>query len=553
MQQGLLFHALLSPTSGSYVTQLTWEVHQALDVPAFRRTWEEVVHRHAILRTAFIWEDLPEPLQRVHARVELPWREHDWRGLSPREQEERLEALLAEDRALGFELTRAPLLRLLLVRVDEAVYRLVWSHHHLLLDGWSVGPLLDEVFTTYEALSRGEAPPRKARPAYREHIAWLRRQEPARSETFWREVLAGFSEPTPLPGDTRPGNGGEPAGAPAGEVVRIGEELTGRLRDFARRHHLTMNTLAQGAWAVLLGRYSGRSDVVFGTTVAGRPPELPGAETMVGLFINTLPVRVRLPSGERLVQWLQEFQERQSQVRQHEHTPLAQVQGWSEVPRGTPLFETLFAFENYPLDGAVKEGADRLAIRGLRAIEHTHYPLTAVVLPRWGELLLKLEFEAGRFDKEVMRRLAGHYLTVLEGMLTRADQPLESLPLVPEEERRRLLVEWNDTGADIPSAHVRAPAGGGVGTAHPGRAGRGGYTRLALLAPVGLARQPTGTPPALAGRRARGARGPVRGALVPTGWWAPSPSSSPVAPTSRSTPPTPPSASPSWCMTAAPR
>ncbi|MFY0571228.1 non-ribosomal peptide synthase/polyketide synthase [Archangium lansingense] len=449
LQQGLLFHALLSPGSGTYVTQLTWEVHQELNVPAFRRTWEEVVHRHAILRTAFIWADLPEPLQRVHARVDLPWQEIDWRGLEPEAQEERLEVLLAEDRGLGFELTRAPLLRLLLIRMDEAVYRLVWSHHHLLLDGWSVGPLLDEVFTTYEALSRGEVSPRKARPPYREHIAWLRRQDPARSETFWREVLAGCSEPTPLPGDTRSGHGAALAGTPAGEVVRIPEELTGRLRDFARRHHLTMNTLAQGAWALLLSRYSGRSDVVFGTTVAGRPPELPGAESMVGLFINTLPVRVRLPSRDRLVQWLQEFQARQSQVRQHEHTPLAQVQGWSEVPRGTPLFETLFAFENYPMDGSVKERADRLAIRGLRSVEHTHYPLTAVVLPRWGELLLKLEFEAGRFDKEVMRRLAGHYLTLLEGMLTRADQPLDSLPLVPEEERRQLLVEWNDTRADF--------------------------------------------------------------------------------------------------------
>ncbi|MFP2934054.1 condensation domain-containing protein, partial [Pyxidicoccus sp. 3LG] len=451
LQQGLLFHALLAPSSGTYVTQLTWEMHEGLDVAALHRAWEELLRRNAILRTAFVWEGLTEPLQRVQAHVELPWRELDWRALSPEEQAEQLRALLTEDRAQGFELTRAPLLRLMRIRLNETGYRLVWSHHHLLLDGWSMGPLLDELFTVYEAQSQGRAPGLASRPPYRDYIAWLRRKDTSHAEAFWRDALTGFTEPTPLPVDTHPGRAREDAQAPEVLPMRFPAELVEKLRSFARQHHVTMNTLAQGAWALLLGRYSGRSDVVFGTTVAGRPPELPGAEAMIGLFINTLPVRVRLPEQERLVPWLQALQAQQSLVRQHETTPLAQVQGWCEVPRGTPLFDSLFAFENYPLDGSVRERANRLSVRDLRASEHTHYPLTAVILPRNGELLLKLEYESGRFDAEAMRRLVGHYLSLLEGLLTHGNQTIASLPWMTEEERRQLLVEWNTTSAGFPT------------------------------------------------------------------------------------------------------
>ncbi|WP_164014774.1 non-ribosomal peptide synthase/polyketide synthase [Pyxidicoccus trucidator] len=450
LQQGLLFHALLSPTAGTYVTQLTWEM-RGLDSDAFRRAWEVLLQRHAILRTAFLWEGLPEPLQCVRARVDLPWQQLDWSDVPQNERDARLRAFLAEDRSHGFELTRAPLLRLTLVQLDQATYQLVWSHHHLLLDGWSMGPLLDELFASYEALSNGKSPVLPDRPPYRDYIAWLRKRDATRAESFWREFLAGFTEPTPLPVDSRPGRAQEEPGAPEGHLTLLPAELTGRLQAFARQHHLTMNTLAQGAWALLLGRYSGQRDVVFGTTVAGRPPELPAAESMIGLFINTLPVRVRLPERERLVPWLQELQAQQSQVRQHEATPLAQLQGWCEVPRGTPLFDSLFAFENYPLDGSVRERANRLAVKDLRSSEHTHYPLTAVILPRHGELLLKLEYESGRFDTEAMHQLVEHYQMLLEGMLSRADQPLASLPWMREAERARLLVDWNATRALVPT------------------------------------------------------------------------------------------------------
>ncbi|MCY1015549.1 non-ribosomal peptide synthase/polyketide synthase [Pyxidicoccus sp. MSG2] len=450
LQQGLLFHALLSPTTGTYVTQLTWEMH-GLDPDAFRRAWEVLLQRHAILRTAFLWEGLPEPLQCVQARVDLPWRELDWSDVPRDARDERLRAFLAEDRGHGFKLTQAPLLRLTLIQMDAEIHRLVWSHHHLLLDGWSMGPLLDELFASYEAVSKGESPVLPDRPPYRDYIAWLRTRDAARAESFWRESLAGFTEPTPLPADSRPGRAQVETGVPEGHLTLLPAALTERLQAFARRHHLTMNTLAQGAWALLLGRYSGQRDVVFGTTVAGRPPELPGAESMIGLFINTLPVRVRLPERERLVPWLQALQAQQSQVRQHEATPLAQLQSWCEVPRGTPLFDSLFAFENYPMDGSVRERANRLAVRDLRSSEHTHYPLTAVILPRHGELLLKLEYESGRFGAEAMRQLVEHYQTLLEGMLTRADQPLASLPWMKENERARLLVEWNATHAPVPS------------------------------------------------------------------------------------------------------
>ncbi|MGZ3459182.1 MAG: condensation domain-containing protein, partial [Archangium sp.] len=379
MQQGMLFHVLLAPRSGEYFEQITWAIHSPIDLAAFRRAWEAMVARHPALRTSFHWEGLAEPLQVVHSRAELPWRELDWRGLSSAEQEAKLEAFLRDDRAVGFELSRAPLMRFSVMRLDEGVLRIVWSFHHLLLDGWSLGVLLEELFAAHASFTRGQAPHLEAGPAYREYIAWLRRQELSQAEAHWRTALAGFAAPTPLPGELKSGQ----AGGAQAKVERtwvFPAALTAELQDFARRHQLTPNMLIQAAWALLLSRYSGERDVVFGTTVAGRPTELPGAESTIGLFINTLPIRVQLPPEARVVPWLQELQARQAELRQYEHSPLVQIQSWSEVERGSPLFESLLVFENW-LDAAVRERTAGLDIRDVRGLEETTYPLNVNVLP----------------------------------------------------------------------------------------------------------------------------------------------------------------------------
>jgi hypothetical protein len=292
MQQGLLFHTLAEGAPGEYFTQVTCRLRGSLHPRALRQAWLQAVERHAVLRTAFRWQRLAEPLQMVRRDVVVPWEELDWRDLPVEEQAARWEALLAGDRALGFDLGRAPLLRLCLVRTGEQEYRLLWSHHHLLLDGWSLPLLLAEVFDREAALREGRElrlPP--TRP-YRELIAWLRGRDLSAAREFWRRELAGLDLPTriPLPPPAT-GTGGAPfeaVGAP------LAPGLADALGAFARRHRLTLNSVCEGAWALMLSRYCDERDVVFGGVSSGRPVDLAGVESTVGLFIDVLPLRVEV-------------------------------------------------------------------------------------------------------------------------------------------------------------------------------------------------------------------------------------------------------------------
>ncbi|SEN18920.1 non-ribosomal peptide synthase domain TIGR01720/amino acid adenylation domain-containing protein [Stigmatella aurantiaca] len=451
LQEGLLFHGILSGGVGAYFEQVSCAFHAPLNAQAFRRAWEEAVARVPVLRTAFRWQGLERPLQVVFAHAGLPWQELDWRGVPPLEQRARLEALQAEDRARGLDLTQAPLMRMVLIRMDERVHHLVWSFHHLLMDGWSVGLLLRQVFSFYESFGRGETPRSARAPLFREYIAWLGRQDLPAAEQYWRQTLASLERPTPLPEDRAPGRTG-----PERQLSRLtlSAASTTALQDFARQNRLTLNTLVQAAWALMLGRCAGVEDVVFGATVSGRPADLEGVESMVGLLINSLPVRMRLPAGERLGTWLHEAQRRQAGQSQYEFSPLVQVQGWSGLPRGTSLFECLLVFENYPLDSAVWDWARDLDVRDFVVSEWTNYPLTLVVAPG-RELQFKLLHDAGRFDAAAAGSMLAHLRALLEGFVTRLDARLADVPMLTAEERQRLLRTWNraEDFACEPSVH----------------------------------------------------------------------------------------------------
>ncbi|QRN95171.1 non-ribosomal peptide synthase/polyketide synthase [Archangium violaceum] len=450
LQQGLLFHALMEPGTGLYVEQMSWEVNGALEVEAFRGAWNAVVDRTAVLRTSFVWEGLEEPRQVVQKRVALPFEERDWRGLSAEEQERKLQEYLREDQARGFELGKAPLMRVALMRVGEKAYRCVWTHHHLLLDGWSLGLLFGELFTFYGAFSRHQDVELGRRPEYREYIAWLQRQGLGDAEAYWREQLKGFRAPTPLPLERR---GGSEAHGEVG--LELTKEETSALQAYAQKQQVTVNTLVQGAWALVLSRHAGEEDVVFGATVAGRPPELEGVGEMVGLFINTLPVRVKVDGGERVESWLKEMQRQQAEQRQYEHSPLVRVQGWSEVARGTPLFESLLVFENYPVDASLRQRASILDIRDVRGTERTNYALTAAVLP--GDALrLKLAYSGERFEESGARELLGQWKAALQGLVANTERRVVEVEVLTEQERQRVLVEWNQTEVEYPSDTVVA-------------------------------------------------------------------------------------------------
>ncbi|MBU8900321.1 amino acid adenylation domain-containing protein [Corallococcus sp. M34] len=444
LQHGLLFQELVSPGGESYFEQLSWTLTGPLEVGAMRRAWELLGARHAVLRTSFHWEGLEEPLQVVHPQAELPWREEDWRTLSEAERAARWEDFTREDRARGFALQRAPLSRVAVVRVGEQSWRWLWSFHHLVLDGWSFARVLRELLEAYAALTRGEVWTPAPVPPFRAYLAWLARRPATGDEEFWREQLAGFESPTPLPGasDARDDGVGERDEA-------LSDAESNALQEFSRRHRVTPSTLVHGAWALLLARYGGGEDIAFGTTLAGRPPELAGAEESVGLFIQTVPVRTRLRPTEGLLPWLRELQSLLVALAQRGHVPLTRIQGWSEVPRGTPLFESLLVFENYPVDEALSRGGAGLSLHGVHMHERTHYPLTAVALPG-RTLRLKVQFQTARVPECTAVQMLGHWRALLREMAEGAERRLAEVPLLSEVELQRVLVEWNASRTTYP-------------------------------------------------------------------------------------------------------
>ncbi|HYG62804.1 MAG TPA: amino acid adenylation domain-containing protein, partial [Thermoanaerobaculia bacterium] len=442
MQQGMLFHLLDEPEAGLNVIQMSCALRGSLDVDAFRRALGRVIERHAVLRTSFLWEEVDQPLQVVDREVPVPLAVEDWSGLGVEERRHRLEEYLESDLARGFDLTQAPLMRMLLAREEADLHRLVWSIQLILFDGWSLPAVIGEVLFHYEAFRAGDEPRLPTPRRYRDYIAWLLQREAGDGERFWRRELAGFTEPTPLPGDRGPGR----RPAMAQRRVFLPEPDTAALQALARRERLTLNTVVQAAWALLLARAGGLDEVVFGATVSGRPHDLPGVEGMIGLFINTLPVRVRLDPGGDPVEWLRGLQERQSEARQHEHVPLVDVQGWSEVPRGLPLFESIVVFENYPVSEAVAGGRGTLELDEIRVLDANSYPLTLEIQPG-ARLSLRLTYDGSRFDLRTIEELLSRLGDLLR-QLAAGGARLSDLLLTAAE--RQQLAKWNDTAVPRP-------------------------------------------------------------------------------------------------------
>lgn len=447
LQEGMLFHSLYAPGSGVYVVQLSYRIAGNLNVEAFAHAWHEVMARHQVLCTSF-HADRDKPLQIVHRNVELPWAEYDWRSLSAEKQREELESLLKDDRERGFDPARPPLMRLMLISLAEDSYQFVWSFHHLLLDGWSMPLLHKDILLLYNAYCQGQKLDLPRPRPYREYIAWLQQQDSGTAETFWGDALKGFRAPTPL-GIDRPIDSDNPSYRYEIQEAKLPRELTGALRSFAQEHQLTVNTVVEGAWALLLSAYSGEEDIVIGAITSGRPADLPGVDSMVGLFINTLPVRVRISATDTLVPWLRKLQENHADMRRYEYSPLVQIQGWSEVPRGVPMFENLFVFENYPLTELLREEQWSLEVQEVRDVEKTNYPLTLVANPG-PQLSLRLCYEYPRFDDATVTRMLTHFRAILENIVAHPMQHLSQVQLLPDSERRQIIYDWNDSRAEFP-------------------------------------------------------------------------------------------------------
>ena len=444
LQQGILFHSLHSPSSAVYFVQLCYILRGNINVDAFEKSWQQVVDRHTALRTGFYWENIEKPHQIVYRKVQVFLEQHDWRSISPSVQRQELDHFLLSERNKGFNFSQAPLMRLNLVRVADNCYYFVWNKHHLILDGWSTALVLKEVVEVYEAFCQGQNVP-LATTSYGDYINWLQQQDLSKAEFFWRRVLKGIKAPTSLTSLQVHRKSLEEEKHNQ-QTIKISKLTTDSLQYAARKYGLTLNTLVQGAWAIFLSRYSGEEDVIYGVTVSGRPVELPKVESTVGMFINTLPLRVKLAGEDFLVPWLQQLQAQLIEMRQYEYSPLVEIQGWSEILRGLPLFENILVFENYPIDEDLKTWQSNLEIENVINFEKTNYPLTVTVIPG-SELSITIDYSS-RFDTDTINRMLGHLQTLLEGILSNPQQRLSELPLLTESEQHKLLQEWNDTKVD---------------------------------------------------------------------------------------------------------
>ncbi len=451
MQQGMLLQSLHEP--GVYLQQLVCDLHEDLKESVLFKAWQEVTSRHDVLRTAFRWEEIPEPLQDVYEKTELPWFSEDWCQLTFEQQEQQYNDFLSRDRSSGFVVTRPPLMRFACFKLGPMHSRLVWTFHHSLLDGRSHRMVLQEVFGLYDDMLAHVTTASVTRLPYSEYINWLNQQKWPCTQEFWSDYLRGY-QPKP---DLRVGERGFSnvplrAREPAEQSLALSANVCAALEATAKEHQITVNTLIQAGWALLLGRHYGSQDIVFGVARACRHSGLPEAKSMVGLFINTLPLRVQLDPQRSLLQLLKQLRQQQLTFRDYEETPLTMIQEWSEAPRGRSLFETVLVFENYELNeqmAASKRLAASSPERHFTLLEQTHYPLTLAAYAG-SKLILKLEYDERRFQPESVEAMLSSLAMVLEGMATNPNLPVGQFSMLDDSERRRQISEWNETGKNFP-------------------------------------------------------------------------------------------------------
>ena len=449
MQHGMLLHTLRNPNSGIYVMQDRYRIDGELDLDAFEWAWQRVVDNHPALRATFHWQWAAEPVQVVRRTVALPVERLDLRALGHEAAVARYEALLHEELRTGLPLNQPPLLRLRVARVADAEYRWALSFHHMVMDAWCLSLLLTDFFDHYDACRTGTAAVSRPGRPHRDFLAWLRSRDVEAARGYWRAALSDFDTVTPLPGLRN-----ATAGAISTMVdltSTLTEVQTTQLQQVAQQCRVTPNTVIQAAWTLTLARHSGQDDLLYGVTVAGRPTDMEQAQQTIGLFINTIPMRVRLPLDRALpaADWLRQLLDQNAEMRNHEHLPLAEVQAFSGVAPGQPLFDSLVVFENAPIAGSVYQRAAAMGLRSLGMRTHTNYPLTVVLLPG-PRLALQLTYDTRRLDGEIVDGMLQTFRACVEMLIERPALPVADLLAPRAAEARRLLAAGRGRQVDYP-------------------------------------------------------------------------------------------------------
>ena len=463
MQEGLLFQSLLSPTAGTYVPQILLSFSGRVEGALLKQAWEAAIARHSILRTGFYWEQRDQPFQVVYRQPTIAediWIEQDWQQLSTAEQKAKLDILIAYNRTEPFNLNQPPLMRLTWIRTKnnagENCYYLLWCYHHLILDGWSASQLLQEVFQSYFTLTGGISLSNKATVySYGDYIAWLGRQDVIKAESFWQRYLQDWAGPVSLPiqrayaGAHATDSERKHLGKPLAEQRRpLSAKATQKLKAFAQTHKITLNTVVQAALGLVLSRYCDTSDVVFGATCAGRPAELPGVLSMVGLFINTLPVRVQVDRRATVVEWLQQLSAQQAETTDYEYVSLRSLQ--TLLNNCQSLFDTLLVFESYPVSteafSAQANAKADFQLENIRFNEWTHFPLTVLVSGE-EQITFTAKYHADKILSDTVGRFLGHLSNAIATFVKRPMRKVSEVSLLCSVEKKQ-LADWNNTATD---------------------------------------------------------------------------------------------------------
>ena len=443
LQRGFLFHAdFVDDDVDVHVLQLVADLVGPLDAERMHAALSGVLERHAGLRACFRNRRSGEPVQVVPTAVTLPWDEVDLSRLPTAERRSELDRITEAERLKPFDLTRPPLLRCTLVRLGADEFRFLLTIHHIIIDGWSLPILLDELFTRYGG--GGESVAAAPTAPYRDYLAWLARQDRDAARLAWTAALAGVDEPTHI---AQP----DPARAvvlPTTVSTTLAPAAAKRLTEWARGRQLTLGSVVQGAWGLLVGQLTGRADVLFGVVDSGRPAELPGVESMVGMFANTLPARLRLDPLRTVSEALDSFQEQQTHLLPHRHLGLAEVQDLVGIGS---LFDSVVMFQNYPApEEAAFTELTGLELRDSEIRNATEFPLSLVALP--GEQLeLRIQYRPDLFEAETAARLLRRLDSLLSDLPALADRPLGTLDLLEPEEREQILRGYNETSAPVPA------------------------------------------------------------------------------------------------------
>ncbi len=435
MQSGLLFHSVNDEQSNQYLRQFSFSLNGKLNIENFKLAWEKVILRHPILRTIFNWDATKEPLQLVYPSVPLNWMYYDLTELPAKEKENKTEIIIQKDRTEKFDLSKASLLRFKFVKLENQHYKFIWSYHHILLDGWCLPVIFKEVFDIYNSIENQMPLNPQIIYPYRNYIEWLQLWDVEKAKKFWKNQFAEFTNPT-IFNLAEKLNKAETTDYKV-EEFRFSADITFQLEQLAKENRITINTIFQAAWAILLSKYSGEQDVAFGSIVSGRPPELDGVETMLGLFINNVPVRIKIDSSKSILHWLKELYENQIERDQYAYSSLSDIQKWSNT-NGRPLFDSIIAFENYPIEAALNSQLKDIKLENIHFPEPTNYPITLFVIPG-KKIIAKIGFDQNKFENNSIKKLLFHFSTIIKNITNNLNQSVSAISMIDEEEKNKLL------------------------------------------------------------------------------------------------------------------